>query len=142
MEVERRSGQPFDHGILESAEFVYDTEPACRAVVAARSLEPERVFEYNEALQDAFYRRGLDPTSTETFVTIARELGMSEGAFEALVHSEEAARETREDFETARALGVHGFPTVLVRVSGSTYVVARGWLPPEALKDQLSPWLS
>lgn len=141
MEVARRSGQPFNHGFLETADFVYDTEPACRAVVAARSLQPERVFEYHESLQDAFYRRGLDPTSIETFVTVARELGLSEEAFEALALSKEVARETREDFHTARELGVHGFPTVVVRTNGSNQVVARGWLPPEALKDQLSSWL-
>ena len=101
-EVERRSGQPFNHSFLETADFVYDTEPACRAVVAARHLAPDRVFEYNEALQDAFYHRSLDPTKLETFLTIAREQGLSEETFQTTFHAEEVHRETREGFHTKR----------------------------------------
>lgn len=141
-EVERRSGQPFNHSFLETADFVYDTEPACRAVVAARRLAPDRVFEYNEALQDAFYHRSLDPTTLETFLTIAREQGLSEETFQTTFHDDEVHRETREDFDQARALGVHGFPTLLVRTNGSTQTITSGWLPPEALSDELAPWLS
>ena len=140
-EVERRSGQPFNHEFLETADFIYDTEPACRAVVTARHLAPERVFEYNEALQDAFYHRSLDPTKLETFLNIAREQGLPEAAFQTTFHTEEVHRETREDFDKARALGVHGFPTLLVRANGSTRTITSGWLPPEALTDQLAPWL-
>ncbi len=141
-EVERRSGQPFNHSFLETADFVYDTEPACRAVVAARHLAPDRVFEYNEALQDSFYHRSLDPTKLETFLTVAREQGLPEEAFETAFHTEEIHRETREDFDKARALGVHGFPTLLVRANGSTQTITSGWLPPEALSDELAPWLN
>ncbi len=141
-EVERRSGQPFNHSFLETADFVYDTEPACRAVVAVRHLAPERVFDYNEALQDAFYHRSLDPTKLETFLTIAREQGLPEETFQTTFHTEEVRRATREDFDKARALGVHGFPTLLVRANGSTQTITSGWLPPEALSDELAPWLS
>ena len=141
-EVERRSGQPFNHSFLETADFVYDTEPACRAVVAARHLAPDRVFEYNEALQDAFYHRSLDPTKLETFLSIAREQGLPEETFQTTFHTEEVHRETRKDFDEARALGVHGFPTLLVRSNGSTRTITSGWLPPEALSDELAPWLS
>ena len=140
-EVERRSGQPFNHEFLETADFVYDTEPACRAVVAVRQLAPDRVFEYNEALQDAFYYRSLDPTKLETFLTIAREQGLPEEAFETAFHTEKIHRETREDFDKARSLGVHGFPSLLVRANGSTQTITNGWLAPEALTDQLAPWL-
>jgi len=141
-EVERRSGQPFDHSFLDTADFVYDTEPACRAVVAARRLAPDRVFEYNEALQDAFYHRSLDPTRLVTFLMIAREQGLQEDAFRTTFRAEEVERATRQDFDEARALGVHGFPTLLLRTNGSTQTITSGWLPPEALSDELAPWLS
>ena len=141
-EVERRSGQPFNHSFLETADFVYDTEPASRAVVATRRLAPDRVFEYNEALQDAFYHRSLDPTKLETFLVIAREQGLQEEAFRTTFLAEDVERETRKDFDEARALGVHGFPTLLVRTNGSTQTITSGWLPPEALSEELAPWLS
>ena len=37
--VGEATGQPFDPSFFDR-EFVYDTEPACRAVVAARRLKP------------------------------------------------------------------------------------------------------
>jgi putative protein-disulfide isomerase len=141
-EVERRSGQPFTFDFLETADFVYDTEPACRAVVAVRRLAPDRVFDYNEGLQDAFYHRSLDPTTLDTFVTVAREHGLDVDAFQETFDSEDARRETREDFDRARMMGVHGFPSLVIRDDGTTQTVTRGWLPPEALADQLAPWLS
>jgi len=38
--VHEASGQPFDFDFFERERFVYDTEPACRAVVAARKNKP------------------------------------------------------------------------------------------------------
>jgi len=37
--VHAASGQPFDFSFHEREAFVYDTEPACRAVVAVRRLK-------------------------------------------------------------------------------------------------------
>ena len=139
-DVERRSGQPFSHDYLDRRGFVYDTEPACRAVVAARMLKPDVVFDYNEALQDAFYRRSLDPTSPESFRRVARETGLPEDRFEEHFMSDDVARAARLDFELARRLGVNGFPSVLIRSRENVTPVARGWLPPEAFEDQVRAW--
>ena len=38
--VEEASGLPFSDKVLSDAGFIYNTEPACRAVVAARMLAP------------------------------------------------------------------------------------------------------
>ena len=140
-EVERRSGQRFNHEFLETADFVYDTEPACRAVVAARHVSPQHVFDYNEALQEAFYRRSFDPTSHETFVTVAREQGLDELAFQRALASDDVRRDTHADFDEARAMGIHGFPSLVIKENGSARTVTRGWLAPEALSDELAPWL-
>ena len=38
--VGQASGQPFDFSFFEREEFIYDTEPACRAVVTMRTRSP------------------------------------------------------------------------------------------------------
>src|SRR4051812_16092040 len=55
--VEAASGLPFNRDALMAREgFVYDTEPICRAVVAARRLGPEApLLDVFRALQRAFY---------------------------------------------------------------------------------------
>ena len=140
-EVERRSGQPFDYSFLERKDFFYDTEPACRAIVTARHLSPESVFNYNAALQSAFYHSGLDPTHIDTFLKVACDIGLEKTAFHESFLSPDMARQTEDDFKKARILGAHGFPSIVVRTDSNTTVVARGWLPLQTLTTQLLPWL-
>ena len=105
------------------------------------SSSPSAVFDYNEALQEAFYHRGFDPTDPKTFRAIAREQNFAEHAFDDTWHSEEAATETRRDFELSRAMGVHGYPSTLVRDGDNITIVSRGWLPPKQFIGLLGPWL-
>ncbi len=39
-DVEKRTGQPVNYDVLKDSTRVYDTEPACRAVVVVRSMKP------------------------------------------------------------------------------------------------------
>ena len=62
--VEAASGLPFNReALLARQGFVYDTEPVCRAVVAARRLAPQSdLLAVFRALQHAFYAEGRDTT--------------------------------------------------------------------------------
>ena len=140
-EVERRTGQPFDHAFLEREGFLYDTEPACRAVVAARRLGPDRAFDYMHGLQEAFYARGLDPTSLDTALAIADVTGFARHEFSARYESDDAKEETRADFRHARDLGARGFPSVLVRDNGRLTMVSQGWQPLADFERALVHWL-
>lgn len=53
---------------------MYDTEPVCRAVVAARLLQPHsNALAVFKALQKAFYADGLDTTDREVLVTVVSQ---------------------------------------------------------------------
>jgi len=62
--VEEHSGLPFNRqGLLDRKGFVYDTEPVCRAVAAARIMVPEAdLLKVFRAFQHAFYVDALDTT--------------------------------------------------------------------------------
>jgi putative protein-disulfide isomerase len=74
-EVSARSGQPFDHSILERRDWVYDTEPACRAVVAMRRLDPPRAWPLFKRLQRAFYAEGILLNDPEVYPQLVEEVG-------------------------------------------------------------------
>ena len=60
--VSEATGQPFAfEGALPDG-FVYDTEPACRALVAARELDASRLWPLLALIQGAFYQAGTDIT--------------------------------------------------------------------------------
>jgi putative protein-disulfide isomerase len=75
--VEAQSGLPFNRAALMAREnFVYNTEPICRAVVAARKLAPQAdLLAVFRALQHAFYVDGLDTTNGRVLAeVVARQL--------------------------------------------------------------------
>jgi protein-disulfide isomerase-like protein with CxxC motif len=54
-QVRAASGQPFDFAFFERPSFVYDTEPACRAVAVARAHDGGLAVPFLAAVQRAFY---------------------------------------------------------------------------------------
>ena len=71
--VTEASGQPFGKQALSQSGFVYDTDPAARAVVVVRRLAPGAEIAALHRLQRAFYLEGLDVTDPEILKRLAPE---------------------------------------------------------------------
>lgn len=137
-QVARESGLGLNAAALDAAGFAYDTEPACRAVVTARSIDESRAFDYCAAIQAAFHRDGVDVTREENLVEIARATGYDASFFAATVGSQPARRLTLHDFETSERLGVTGFPTLAARYGEDLYLVSSGYVKAAVLADRLA----
>src|SRR5262245_51739588 len=79
--VNGATGQPFDFGFFEREGFVYDTEPACRAVVTARRLLPHIALGFMGRIAQAFYAENRDMTSAEEIAGVAEEAGFERDRF-------------------------------------------------------------
>jgi putative protein-disulfide isomerase len=143
--VEQNSGLPFNRAALLAREnFVYDTEPVCRAVVAARQIAPEaNLLDVFRALQHGFYVDGRDTTSGRELAEIAaaalQEQGydVSPDAFWNVWRAPETVTATRADFVRARALGVRSFPALLLETGDSIVEVSPGYAHAKQLDQQL-----
>jgi putative protein-disulfide isomerase len=144
--VEAASGLPFNReGLMAREGFVYDTEPICRSVVVARTLAPEAPqLEVFRALQRAFYVDALDTTDPETLSRVTAqalaEAGHPVDVATALreYHSPSTIQATRDDFRTARALGVNSFPALLMEAGGVHYAVAPGYASAAEILDNIA----
>jgi putative protein-disulfide isomerase len=136
--VEKMSGLPFSEGALLAEGFVYDTEPACRAVVTARAHSAERALPYFQAVQSAFYRDGRNVSRGEVLADIAAETGMERETFLAAWRSEVARDATRNDFSVTQKLGVSGFPTLAVYQGDALFLVASGYCTADVLEERLA----
>jgi putative protein-disulfide isomerase len=135
--VHQLSGLPFaaiGESPLDDAAFVYNTEPACRAVVCVRYAQEEpnstngvRALDYFHALQIAWYRDGRDITQTEVLADIAEELGLHRESFISRFNSDEIRQFTEQDFMICHKLGVRGFPTVIGMHNGEMHLVTSGY---------------
>ena len=63
--VHEATGLPFDDAVLDRPGFLYDTDPAARAVVRVRREDGEKAVQFLARLHHAFYAEGLDVTKAE-----------------------------------------------------------------------------
>ena len=139
--VREKTGQPFTFDFFEREGFVYDTEPACRAVVAARNLRPDARLDCFEAVQRSFYLENRDVTDQETLVDIASSVGIDPSAFELVFNAPEILEATRSDFALSHALGIAGFPAVVLKDDVDLAFLTVGYQPFQSLKPHLDLWL-
>lgn len=118
---------------LARTDFVYDTEPVSRAVVAARIVAPQApLLEVFRALQHGFYVDGFDTTRAPVLVQLVaaalERLGhpVHIGRLAEVFYSDDARRQTATDFALARRAGVASFPTLTLESDGMRQVVSPG----------------
>lgn len=148
--VQANSGLPFNReAFIARQNFVYDTEPVCRAVVAARTLAPEAdLLSVFRALQNAFYVDGLDTTDGRVLSEVASAALSAVGhavdadTFLATWQSAATITETHADFRKARAMGVRSFPALLLETGKGMVEVSPGYAHAPALSTRLRSLLA
>lgn len=126
-QVASSTGQIFDTALLERLDWTYDTEPACRAVVTVREIDPARTFDVFKAIQSAFYTKGIIPDAA-TIPELVTPLGIDRDEFIPAFLSEHAVQATWADFRLARSWGINGFPSLLYRVGDRAEILTRGYM--------------
>jgi putative protein-disulfide isomerase len=140
--VSQATGQPFDHAFFDRDGFVYDTEPACRAVVTARRMRPELALALKSRISRAFYAQNRDMTATDEIVAVAAETGFDADGFRAGFLSPETRNETFKDFLLAKEMGIEGYPCLIVGDESNGYgLVTNGYRPIDGLPEAIERWL-
>ncbi len=136
--VATASALPFSESVLDRDGFIYDTEPACRAVVAARDMDVSKAYGYLKAIQRAFYRDGRDATSGDVLADIAAESGYERDTFRMHFDSEHMREEVKSDFATTQTLGITGFPTVGLSLGAQLFLVTSGYVTDDVLEYRMA----
>jgi putative protein-disulfide isomerase len=141
--VHEATGLPFDGSGMSAPGFVYDTDPAARAVVVARRDGEEMAAAFLLRAQQAFYAEGRDVTTESVLGDLAEDLGLDREPFLEAWASEAAKEETWRDYAISQRAGVTGFPTLVAGPNdeGVYGVVTRGYAAPEQVVSILKEWL-
>ena len=140
--VGEASGQPFDESFFERESFTYDTEPACRAVVAMRRIDPTGALAFKARVSGAFYAHNRDVTDDAVLADIGAEAGIDRARFLAELQSEDCRNETFGDFLIAKQSGVEGFPLLAAGAPETGYaLVCQGFRPIDGLVEAVEDWL-
>jgi putative protein-disulfide isomerase len=139
--VNASTGQMFNFNAGLPEGLVYDTEPACRALVTARNLDPQSVWPLARLIQQAFYTEGVDVTRASVLVALAERAGIPRIVFAEAFDSNEQRAATAADFSWVQDLGIAGFPTLLAERNGQLALLTNGYQPLETLQPLLARWL-
>lgn len=136
-QVEKKSGKSFSYQLFEKKSFNYDTEPACRAVVAARQLHPEKELDFFEDIQTKFFLESEDPTQSTFYESICNKNNIDYTEFLELFFNTKIKDLTHREFIMNREWGVTAYPTIIFQQEDDLYAIARGYTSFEALKKQI-----
>lgn len=141
--VHDASGQMFDYKFFDRPEFIYDTEPACRAVVLARRRSMDLALDMLAAIHQAFYAKNQNVTAPDILAKIFASLGGDEIMFQAEFSQADLREETQEDFYISQQTGVTGFPTLIAgaKPEAPFDLVTQGFQSGERILPALQNWL-
>lgn len=94
-----KSSNTFDaHRLMKLAEAKYDSET---------------VEKLNKALFNAYFVKNLVLANEDVLLEIGLQAGLKEVDIERILHTDEFAKDVREDESQASALGIHGVPYIV-----------------------------
>lgn len=145
--IEEVTGQPFGGELMLDQDFIYDTEPASRAIVTMRHAQPGQDYSYYLTIQKAFYERGENITREDVLAGHASLFGVTAERFQELFHSEAIKQAVLNDFGVAKQFGIEGFPTLILhRTDGKNpntlLLVGKGYAPAEDMIQRIEAGLT
>lgn len=140
--VAELSGALFDYSFFDREPFIYNTEPACRAIVIVQQHEPASTIAFLKHLQEAFYRYNRDTTDREVLFEEAGKFGFNPKKFADQFDEDEIISETRTHFAITKQVGVTGFPTLLAVDDAGQYTITSGYQSQEKINQHVSAWLN
>lgn len=140
-EIALSTGQPFAYQILNKKGFVYNTEPACRAVVAVREIDSTKSYSMFKAIQTAFYSKGIDITQTEELAKIAESIAINFEEFLKMYNSNFIKEKTKGDIQRAERNGIDGFPALILLHGEKVVFISNGYEKAEKVEKALKKHL-
>ncbi|MFZ6687961.1 DsbA family protein [Undibacterium sp. SXout11W] len=152
--VAEASGLPFSDVGMTQVGFKYDTEPACRAIVAVKTiadhLSGQQFLEIFHAIQHAFYAQGLDVTQpavlAEVVVTTLNKIDGHDSfdvdSFLETLLSPQCMSDVRDEFEQCQRWGIRGFPALLIVHNEALHMIAAGYTKTAELRAAMTQVVS
>jgi len=136
-DVNKLSGQEFTFDNALPDGFIYDTEPASRALVAFGKLDTQNTLALFHDIQHAFYVAQRDVTQQPVLTDLALQYEVDKSEFIKHFESSETKEQTQQHFSNSRQAGVLGFPTLVFQQNKQHRFLSRGYASYQEIKQQL-----
>lgn len=140
--VHQMTGQEFNFENPMPEDFIYDTEPACRAVITVSEIHADHTLPFFKRLQEAFYREQRNVADVAVLTELAGEFSVEPGDFVSRFDSDELRNKTASHFQHTRQAEVRGFPTLVISKGKAFKMLAHGYRPYEDIRQEIEQWLN
>ncbi len=120
---QRIPGTQFNFDFWRDCRPRRSTWPACRAVIAARTLSARLEDPMVRAIQHAYYLQARNPSDDDTLCALAGGLGLDVPAFAALLNAPQTHAALADEIARARQIGADSFPSLRLKVGQSVWPV-------------------
>ncbi|MBI3992002.1 MAG: DsbA family protein [Candidatus Lambdaproteobacteria bacterium] len=136
--IHETTGQPFNWDLWKRHRPLATTWPACRAVLAARRMDPSREWPTMVGMFKAYFTQALDPSLRETQLRVAESVGFDRDEFERMLESPEVDEALQADLLLTKRYGITGFPSVVLDLNGGHYLISPGYQPIEGVRKAIN----
>lgn len=134
---QRIPGTQFNFDFWRNCKPRRSTWPACRAVIAARTLAPELEDTMVYAIQRAYYLEARNPSDLDTLKMLAQQIGLPGDEFAQLVDAPRTHAELAEEIAQARRIGADSFPSLRLRIGQSFWPVPVNYTEVEPMLETI-----
>jgi putative protein-disulfide isomerase len=134
---QRIPGTSFNFDFWQVCEPRRSTWPACRAVIAARrqGAKYDEVMTY--AIQEAYYRRAMNPADEDILVMLAGETGLDQAHFQRELRESAVQEQLQAEMQRGRAMGATSFPSLVLELGGDVWPVAVNYTDEEEMLENI-----
>ena len=140
-QVKKTTGQEFNFDGAMPEDFIYDTEPPSRAVIAVSEINPDSTLPYFKTIQQAFYVEQKNVSDPLVLAELAHKFSIDPQEFSEWFDNDETRRKTQLHFQHTRQAGVMGFPTLVINVGKEFKKISSGYRSFDELKLEIDDWL-
>ena len=139
-------GTEFNYDFWQQCEPRRSTYPACRAVIAAASMDPSLESAMIESIQKAYYLEASNPSDEPVLQQCAERIGLDGAEFLERLRSPQVQEALEQHLgmfhQLAVKAGVGGFPSLALVTDSRIQVIPVDYHQPEAMVAAISELLT
>jgi len=114
-------GTEFNFAFWQECEPRRSTYHACRAVLTAKMLQPEKEQDMIRAIQHGYYLHARNPSEDATLTDFAAHIGLDVEEFNKQLNGAKIQQQLEQEMQLAARLPINGFPS-LVQKKGDQFI--------------------
>lgn len=131
-------GVSFNYDFWSQNTPIRSTYLACRAVLAARKQHAKSEPEMVRAIQEAYYKKALNPSLPETLYGCAREIGLDVPLFARNLVSPEIERGLQQEIRLSRQLDADVYPSLRLVHDNVIFPIQIDYLDHRTMRDEIN----